>query len=146
MLSVALAVFTIALNHQPAPTVAGHRITSYQSAVRAFGMPTHVFTSCDALWGRIALEVDSCSTIGIKITVTTKAWQTTAGLRVGDTAARAHKLYPNGRSLAFLGRGALWQLETGGIMCDGGPTLALAAKLAGARVTALEVVLVPACG
>jgi hypothetical protein len=31
-------------------------------------------------------------------------------------------------------------------MCDGGPTLALAAKLAGGRVVALEVVRVPACG
>lgn len=146
MLAAALAALTIALNHQPAPTVAGHRITSYQSAVRAFGKPTRVRSSCDALWDRLALEVDSCSSIGIQITVTAKTWRTTAGLRVGDTAARAHALYPQGRSLAFLARGSLWQLETGGVMCDGGPTLALAAKLAGGRVTALEVVLVPACG
>jgi hypothetical protein len=144
--AVAFAALTIALNHQPAPSVAGHRITSYQSAVRAFGMPTRVFSSCDALWGRIALEVDSCGSIGIQVTVTAKNWRTTAGLHVGDTAARAHALYPQGRSLAFLGRGSLWQLETGGLMCDGGPTLALAAKLAGGRVTALEVVRVPACG
>jgi hypothetical protein len=144
--AVAAAALTIALNHQPAPSVAGHRITSYQSAVRAFGMPTHVFTSCDALWGHLALEVDSCSTTGIQVTVTTRNWRTTAGLHVGDTAARTHAIYPLGRSLGFLGRGNLWQLETGGIMCDGGPTLALAAKLAGSRVTALEVVLVPACG
>ena len=45
-----------------------------------------------------------------------------------------------------LDRGTLWQLETGGAMCDGGPTLALAAKLAAGRVVALEVVRVPACG
>jgi hypothetical protein len=141
-----LAALTIALNHQLAPSVAGHRITSYQAAVRAFGRPTHVFRSCDALWGHLALEVDACSSIGIQITVTAANWRTTAGLHVGDTAARAHALYPQGRSLSFLGRGNLWQLETGGLMCDGGPTLALAAKLAGGRVTALEVVRVPACG
>jgi hypothetical protein len=141
-----LAALTIALNHQPAPSVAGHRITSYQAAVRAFGTPTRVFSSCDALWGRIALEVDACSGIGIQVTVTATNWRTTAGLYVGDTAARAHALYPQGRSLAFLGRGSLWQLETGGLMCDGGPTLALAAKLAGGHVSALEVVRVPACG
>ena len=146
MLALALTALTLSLNHQPAPTVAGHRITSYQSAVRAFGMPTRVFTSCDALWGKIALEVDTCSTVGTQVTVTSKRWRTTAGLNVGDSAARAHALYPQGRSLTFLGRGNLWQLETGGLMCDGGPTLALAAKLAGGRVTALEVVRVPACG
>jgi hypothetical protein len=137
---------TLSLTHMRAPTVAGHRVASYQDAVRAFGMPTHVLSSCDALWSRIGLEVDSCRQLGIEVTATTKAWHTAAGLRVGDTTKRTHSLYPQGRSLDFLGRGALWQLETGGLMCDGGPTLALAAKLAAGHVTALETVVVPACG
>src|SRR6266481_5231403 len=58
MFAATLAALTIALSHQPAPSVAGHRITSYQSAVRAFGTPTRIFRSCDALWSRIAHDVE----------------------------------------------------------------------------------------
>jgi hypothetical protein len=139
-----LAALTIVLNHQLAPSVAGHRIASQADAVRSFGTPTRV-SKCDDSWTKLGLEVNTCG-IGTEVTATTTRWRTAAGLRIGDTAARAHALYPQGRSLDFLHRGTLWQLETGGLMCDGGPTLALAAKLAAGRVAALEVVRVPACG
>ena len=144
MLTVALAALTIVLNHQLAPSLAGHRIATQADATRAFGAPTRV-SKCDDRWPKLGLEVNTCG-IGVEVTATTKGWGTAAGLQIGDTAARTHALYPSGRSLDFLNRGTLWQLETGGAMCDGGPTLALAAKLAAGRVTALEVVRVPACG
>ena len=141
--AVALASpYTIQLDRLLAPTVDGQAIASEHDAARIFGQPT-ARTSCTARWPQLTLN--ACG-IGIELTATSPAWRTAKGLHPGDTVARAHALYPQGRSLAFLHRGTLWQLETGGAMCDGGPTLALAAKLAGGRVTALEVVRVPACG
>lgn len=134
--------YTIQLEHLLAPTVNGHAISSERDAARLFGNPT-TRTTCTARWP--ALTLDTCG-VGVELTATAPTWRTAKGLHPGDPATRAHALYPQGRSLAFLHKGALWQLETGGAMCDGGPTLALAAKLAGGRVTALEVVRVPACG
>jgi hypothetical protein len=136
--------YTIRLDRLLAPTVNGNAIAKLTDATRAFGAPAHR-TGCTASWPQLRLALDTCG-VGPQITATATTWRTTKGLHPGDTAARAHTLYPNGRSLAFLNRGTLWQLETGGAMCDGGPTLALAAKLAGGRVVALEVVRVPACG
>ena len=136
------ASYTIQLERLLAPTVNGHAVANERDAANIFGTPA-TRTGCTARWP--AFTVDTCG-IGIELTVTSPAWRTARGLHPGDTAARAHALYPHGRSLAFLHKGMLWQLETGGTMCDGGPTLALAAKLAGGRVTALEVVRVPACG
>jgi hypothetical protein len=134
--------YTIRLDRLLAPTVNGHQIANERDAARIFGQPA-TRTSCTAHWPKLTL--DTCRT-GVAITATAPSWQTAKGLHPGDTAARAHSLYPQGRSLDFLNRGALWQLETGGAMCDGGPTLALAAKLVDGRVAALEVVRVPACG
>jgi hypothetical protein len=136
--------YTIQLERSLAPTVNGHRIANERDAARTFGTPSRL-TSCTASWSKLTLELNTCG-IGIELTATATSWRTTTGLHPGDSAARAHALYPNGRSLDLLHRGTLWQLETGGAMCDGGPTLALAAKLAAGRVVALEVVRVPACG
>jgi hypothetical protein len=136
--------YTVRLDRLIAPTVNGHALTSVGSAIRIFGTPSRR-AQCTAAWSKLALELNACG-IGVELTATATTWRTTAGLHPGDNATRAHALYPQGRSLGFLNRGTLWQLETGGAMCDGAPTLALAAKLAGGRVVALEVVRVPACG
>jgi len=135
---------TIQLERLPAPTVDGHPIASEREAARLFGTPSRS-TRCTAAWPKLTLTLDTCG-IGPEITVTATSWRTRRGLHPGETSARAHALYPQGRPLDFLERGALWQLESGGALCDGGPTLALAAKLAAGRVVALEVVRVPACG
>ena len=140
----AAPAYTIQLERLLAPAVNGHPIAAQRDATRIFGAPSHR-SGCTADWSKLALEVDTCG-IGVELTTTASAFHTKAGLHPGDAAARAHALYPQGRSLGFLDRGTLWQLETGGAMCDGGPTLALAAKLAAGRVVALEVVRVPACG
>jgi hypothetical protein len=134
--------YTIRLDRLLAPTVNGHAIANERDAARIFGQPT-TQSKCTARWP--AFTLDTCG-IGVELTTTRPTWRTAQGLHPGDTVTKAHVLYPQGRSLAFLHKGALWQLETGGAMCDGGPTLALAAKLAGGRVAALEVVRVPACG
>jgi len=140
----AAPAYTIQLERLLAPAVNGRPIAAQRDATRIFGPPSRR-AGCTADWSKLALEVDTCG-IGVALTTTASAFHTKAGLHPGDAAARAHALYPQGRSLGFLDRGTLWQLETGGAMCDGGPTLALAAKLAAGRVVALEVVRVPACG
>jgi hypothetical protein len=136
--------YTIRLDRLLAPSVDGHPIATLRDATRVFGAPTRR-TGCIASWPKLTLELDTCG-VGPQLTMTATTWRTGKGLHPGDAAARAHTLYPQGRSLAFLNRGTLWQLEIGGAMCDGGATLALAAKLAAGRVVALEVVRVPACG
>jgi hypothetical protein len=140
----AAPAYTIQLERLLAPAVNGHPIAAQRDATRLFGAPSHR-AGCTADWPKLALEVNTCG-IGVELTATTGAFRTKIGLHPGDAAASAHALYPQGRSLGFLDRGTLWQLETGGAVCDGGPTLALAAKLAGGRVVALEVVRVPSCG
>ena len=140
----AAPAYTIQLERLLAPAVNGHPIASQRDATRLFGAPSQR-SGCTADWSKLALELNTCG-IGVELITTASAFHTKAGLHPGDAAVRAHVLYPQGRSLGFLDRGTLWQLETGGAMCDGGPTLALAAKLAAGRVVALEVVRVPACG
>ena len=140
----AAPAYTMQLERLLAPAVNGHPIAAQRDATRFFGAPSHR-AGCTADWPKLALEVNTCG-IGVELTTTASAFHTKAGLHPGDAAARAHALYPQGRSLSFLDRGTLWELETGGAMCDGGPTLALAAKLAAGRVVALEIVRVPACG
>jgi hypothetical protein len=73
-------------------------------------------------------------------------WHTAAGLRVGDGENRLHALYPAARPLDFLGLGHLWEIGTGGPLCDGGPPLSLGAHVVAGRVDALLIVHVPACG
>lgn len=146
-----------------APEIAGRQVTTLAQARRAFGTvalrPGHAASraTCVAAWPALGLVIDfpeagpafcAGAHVGpwMEIAVTRVRWHTAAGLAVGDTVRRAHELYPNGRSLGFLGRGPAWQLETGGPMCDGGPPLALAALLNGGRVAELAVLRVPACG
>ena len=76
----------------------------------------------------------------------TARWHTRLGLRVGDSEAKLRALYPEARQLDVRGLGTLWELETGGPLCDGGPPLALAARVVSGSVSALLAVHVPACG
>jgi hypothetical protein len=82
----------------------------------------------------------------IRVTATGPRWHTAAGLHVGDSERRLHALYPEARRLDFLAQGRVWELETGGPLCDGGPPLGLGGRVRAGRVTALTVLHVPACG
>src|SRR5437773_6084572 len=102
--------YTIRLDRLIAPTVNGHQIATQRDATRAFGAPS-ARSGCTAHWSKLTLELNTCG-IGAELTTTATMWRTAAGLHPGDTASRAHALYPRGRSLNFLNRGTLWQLET----------------------------------
>jgi hypothetical protein len=159
----ALADYAIRLDTGPAPELAGRHIGTYRQAVRAFGRArlvareTATHPTCAAAWPLLGLQIDfSTSRTGacaltdlgswLEVRATAARWHTSAGLRVGAAEQRLHSLYPDARRLSFLGRGPLWELETGGPLCDGGPPLALAGRVEESRVTALAVVHVPACG
>ena len=144
------------------PTRAGPGdAAAFPLAVRLFGRPDGVRRvaggepTCLASWRRYGLEMrfdtaGACasSDLGVWRQVTMRAlrWHTRLGLHVGDSEAKLNSLYPDARSLRFLGLGDLRELETGGPLCDGGPPLALAARIASGKVGALLVVHVPACG
>jgi len=165
-LLVALALTTAApasysarLDSGSAPVLAGVRVGTIAQATRTFGKPDFVSplkgpkTVCRAAWERYGLEIrfsatSGCSTLGSWSRVTMRAtrWHTRLGLRVGDSESKLKMLYPDARRLDFLGFGALRELETGGPICDGGPPLALAGRVAGGKVSALLVLHVPACG
>ena len=147
------------LDTATAPVIAGARVGTLRQAVRTFGKPDRVVPVtgtrplCLAVWRRYGLEIRfskpaECRTPGLWWQVTMRAarWQTRTGLHVGDGEARLHSLYPDAQRLDFLGLGTLWKLEAGGPLCDGGPPLALAARSAAGRITALLVLHVPACG
>jgi len=159
LVALALAVaapanYVARLDLGSAPVLGGVRVATLTQAVRTFGKPDRVVPRpvCRAIWQRLALEIrfsgSSCKTPGMwrQVTMRGLRWHTRIGLRVGDSEARLHALYPDARQLDFLGLGALWELETGGPMCDGGPPLALAGRVASGKVGALLVVHVPACG
>jgi hypothetical protein len=155
--------FTLHVDRLTAPEIAGKRIATFAQAVRAFGHPPLVAPTvarppaCKASWPMLGLEIiysasrpSSCTASDLgswaQITGRTPRWHTRAGLRVGDSEQRLDDLYPQARLLDFLGQGRMRELETGGLVCDGGPTLALAGLIRSARVTALTIVHVPACG
>jgi hypothetical protein len=150
--AVALATpasFTVRLDDSSSPLVAGTHVSSLPVARRVFGKPDRL-VGCAATWSRY--RVSTTFTKGPsgcgawqRVTLRSPRWHTRAGLHVGDPAAKLHALYPDASSLAFVGAG-LWELETGGPLCDGGPPLALAGRIAGGTVTALVAVHVPACG
>jgi hypothetical protein len=146
-----------------APELAGTHVATLRQAVRAFGTPDRVLPAagsrplCRASWQRLGLEIrfstakaGACSVSDMRswwqVTMRAARWHTRLGLGVGDGERDLHSRYPNARRLDFLGLGALWELETGGPLCDGGPPLALAARVVSGRVGALLVVHVPACG
>jgi hypothetical protein len=154
--------YELRLDATPAPELAGRHVGDFVEAVRAFGRPARLQTArippaCTASWPKLGLDIafaaaraGTCTAgaLGRWLSVTARAprWRTTAGLRVGDTERRLHALYPATRRLDFLGLGLLWELETGGPLCDGGPPLAVAARVRAGYVSALVVVHVPACG
>ena len=147
------------LDSGSAPVLAGARVGSLQQATRIFGKPDHLLPLtgtqpvCRAVWERYGLEIRFSATSGCsqpgswwQVTMRAARWQTRLGLHVGDREARLRALYPDAQQLDFLGLGALLELESGGPLCDGGPPLAVAARIAGGTVVALLVVHVPACG
>jgi hypothetical protein len=161
--SAPLAERTIRVDAGAAPTIAGKRVGTFLQAVRAFGPPALVVPvrrpplTCRASWPASGLEIDfsiarpqACAARDLRAWSVVRAqgarWRSEVGLRVGDAARRLHALYPQTRRLNFLGLGPLWQLQTGGPLCDGGPPLALAARVQAGRIRALEVIRVPACG
>jgi hypothetical protein len=162
-LGTSRADFTLRLDLRTAPLIAGERIATLADAIRTFGRPARLSAlpasrhACRAAWPGRGLAIDfsitalvACSATVLgswsEVIATDPRWHTTAGLRVGDSSAHLHALYPAARRLDFLGQGPLWELETGGPYCDGGPPLSLAARTPGHRVNALVIVHVPACG
>jgi hypothetical protein len=162
-LGTSRAAFTLRLDTEPAPLIAGKRIGTLSDAIHGFGRPARISLlaprkhACRASWLGRGLAIDFSSTAPTACSVTAGSqwaevvatdsrWHTTAGLRVDDSSGDLRALYPRARRLSFLHLGPLWELETGGPYCDGGPPLSLAARVIGDRVTALLVVHVPACG
>ncbi len=154
---------TLRLDLGAAPLIAGTRVDTFPQAVRAFGRPARLSAvpgstpSCRASWPALALAIEfSIAGEGVcaprslgswtRVTATGARWHTRAGLYVGASEARLHALYPDARRLDFLGQGRIWELETGGPYCDGGPPLSLGARVPVNRVGALVVLHVPACG
>jgi hypothetical protein len=156
--TAAPTTYLVTLDSGTSPVLAGAHVGTMQEARRAFGKPdavlppTRAHGACRAVWARSGLEIRfsaaSCSRPGSWSQVTMRAlrWHTRLGLHVGDPETRLHGLYPGARRLDFLGLGALWELDAGGPLCDGGPPLALAGRVAGGKVSALLVVHVAACG
>ena len=155
--------FTIRLAGRLAPELAGTQIVSFAQVRRRFGRPALVArragtaAACALSWPVLGLVIDfsdgtsgSCATqkLGswVEITATARRWHTRAGLYVADSEQRVHRLYPDTRSLDFLGYGPAWQLETGGPLCDGGPPLSLAALIRDHHVHALAILRISACG
>jgi hypothetical protein len=161
--SASVVDYSLHLDSGSAPKLAGRRVGTFLQAVRAFGKPALVVPgaqttpTCKVFWPRSGLEIDFSTTqpgacaarnLGAWSQVTARGarWHSYAGLRVGDTERKLHTLYPTARRLDFLGLGRLWELETGGPLCDGGPPFALAAQVRAGRISALAIVHVPACG
>jgi hypothetical protein len=154
--------FTIRLDQGLAPLIAGKRVGTLPQAIRIVGRPATIATlpgapMCRAIWPRLKLSIDfsrppaaicAVRSLGpwVTMTATGPRWHTTTGLHVGDTAARLHTLYPAARMLDVPGHSPVWQLETGGPLCDGGSPLSLDAILSADHVRALTVPHTPACG
>jgi hypothetical protein len=147
------------LDSGSAPLLGRSRVGTLEQATRTFGKPDVLLplsgtnAACRAAWRRYGLEIrfstaSGCNSAGSWSRVTMRAarWHTRLDLHVGDSEAKLHALYPDARLLDFLGLGTLWELETGGPLCDGGPPLALAGRVVDNSVSALLVVHVPACG
>jgi hypothetical protein len=157
------AAFTLHLDSQPAPLIAGKRIATLADAVDTFGRPIRISPlpsdghACRAAWparwlaiGFSTTQPGECPAHALgswtEVVATGPRWHTVTGLSVGDPARRLHTLYPRARRLDFLGQGPIWELETGGPYCDGGPPLSLGARVFANRVGALVILHVPACG
>jgi hypothetical protein len=154
---------TLRLDIRAAPLIAGKRVGTLSQAIRALGRPAMLspvpgaVPACRASWPALKLTIElstaqpaSCSAQNLgtwtQVTASSPGWHTVAGLHVGDSERRLHALYPEARRLDFLGQGRIWELETGGPFCDGGPPLSLGARIRASRVSALTILHVPACG
>jgi len=157
--TAAPASYVARLDSGSAPVLAGAHVGTLEQATRTFGKPDLVQrlrgtdAVCRVAWERYGLEIRFSAASGCKppgswsrVTMRAARWRTRVGLHVDDSEAKLHALYPDARRLDFLGLGALWELETGGALCDGGRPLAVAGRVAGGRVSALLIVHVPACG
>jgi hypothetical protein len=153
--------YSLRLDSEPAPLIAGHRVGTFGRAVETFGQPRTISSVaqqpvCEAAWPRIGLRISFSATreglcvektLGSwrQVAALTPRWHTDGGLRVGDPAARLHALYPQARRLDFVGAG-IWELEDGGPPCDGGLPLVIAARLERGVVRSLTILHIPACG
>ena len=155
--------YAVRLDTAAAPSLAGRHVATLPQAARLFAKPDRVVRAagarpvCRAVWERYGLEIrfltadaGTCAAGDLRtwwqVTLRAPRWHTRLGLHVGDGESKLHSLYPDARRLDFLGLGVLWELETGGPFCDGGPPLALAGRVVSGKVAALLVVHVPACG
>jgi hypothetical protein len=158
VVAAAPLTYTARLDTTASPVLAGRHIGTYPQAVRLFGKPDVrrvTGATCAVTWRRSGLEMrfhtaGACAAGDLRswsqVTMRALRWHTKLGLHVGDSEAKLNSIYPDARSLRFLGLGDLRELETGGPLCDGGPPLALAARVVSAKVGALLAVHVPACG
>jgi hypothetical protein len=160
--TAAPTIYTAKLDTTSSPVLAGTHVATFRQAVGTFGKPDRVLRVaggrplCAVTWSRYGLEIRfspagrGCTTPNLRswwqVTMRALRWHTRTGLHVGDSEAKLHSLYPDASRLDFLGLGALWELETGGPLCDGGAPLALGARIVSGRVGALVVAHVPACG
>jgi hypothetical protein len=155
--TLALTGPVVSLDSTTAPLLAGAHVGTYAQARRAFGPPdriARVDADCAATWTRAGMTIrfvsaaaGRCPPSGLRgwvqVTIRSARWRTSRGLRVGAPLSSLHALYPDAARLPGT---ALWRLETGGPLCDGGAPLALAARPVAGRVGALLVLHVPACG
>src|SRR5207237_9301959 len=133
------------LDTAAAPLLAGRQVGTFPQAVRPFGKPDRVGRvpggrpMCSRSWRRHGLEMrfltaaaGSCGSSDLRswwqVTMRAVSWHTRLGLHVGDSEAKLSSLYPDARSLGFLGRGALRERGAGGPLGDGWPTLPLAGR------------------
>ena len=149
------ASFTVRLDGSTAPVLGGAHVGTLPAAVKVFGRPDRV-VSCTASWSRYRVTIAfkpaataACEGTSLgpwqQVTLRATRWRTQAGLHVGDAVETLHALYPNASQLDFVAPN-LWELETGGPLCDGGRPLALAGRIVSGHVSALVVLHVPACG
>lgn len=122
---------------------------SLPSVTKLFGAPAGTprrdHASCPARWPGIGLRVlfvdlgggNPCTTAGNaqSATLTAARWSTSRGLHVGDSVAKAQRLYPNARRL----HGQLALISRPSPFGDHGRLVPLGATMAGGKVKALQV-------
>ena len=145
--AAAAPTYVLQADHRAGPVVLARSTLPQASA--ALGRPGVVRrhgSTCSASWRALGLAAqfvvigadprDPCKAgVGVVVTLTSRArWRTARGLRVGDAAARARRLYPravrHGSSLWLVTRHAC--SEVGGTAYPG-----LLARLRAGRVAAL---------
>jgi hypothetical protein len=122
-----------------------------RDAVSDFGPPDSreaKRNTCTLRWNQKGVEILFVSTTGSRCdpdlnffcaaTLTTHRWRTTKGLRVGDSLARLHALYPAAARATEPGFNQRWVLDAGTLPCrlagENGLTEGLQATTIGDRV------------